>query len=74
MMWNTKYGMMSGMIWGLSGPTAAMTVTPGQTSKHARQFIGSYIPGGKGQRTGAFLGLQHARFLALWEYLWNVEC
>jgi hypothetical protein len=38
MMWNTKYGAMSGMMWGVNtaGP---MTVTEGQAKKDAQDVL-----------------------------------
>lgn len=56
MMWNTRYGMMSGMIWGLPSPAAQMSVSGDQAKKLAQQFIDSYIPGGKVNEPERFYG------------------
>lgn len=56
MMWNAKYGMMSGMIWGLSGQNSAMTVSGDQATRLAQQFIDSYVPGGKVNEPERFYG------------------
>jgi hypothetical protein len=47
MMWNTKYGMMSGMMWGYNSPSTTMTITAEQAKKVAQQFIDGYLPGAK---------------------------
>ena len=47
MMWNTKYGMMSGMMWGTPGISSPMSVTEDQAGQNAQQFINSYLPGAK---------------------------
>ncbi len=47
MMWNTKYGYMTGMMggsWG-SAPAGGMTVTPEAAHKLAQQYLDSYAPG-----------------------------
>lgn len=56
MMWNTKYGMMSGMIWGFSSPAAAMTVSEEQANFLAQQFIDSYVAGGEAGEAERFYG------------------
>jgi hypothetical protein len=47
MMWNTKYGMMSGGILGgiFGTPTTTMTVTPAQATANAQQYLTNYLPG-----------------------------
>jgi hypothetical protein len=47
MMWNTKYGMMSGMMWGAPNVSASMTVTPDQARQNAQDFLGGYLAGSK---------------------------
>ncbi len=36
MMWNTRYGMMSAMMWGTPDSSQPMTVTEEQAEKYAR--------------------------------------
>jgi hypothetical protein len=43
MMWNTKYGMMRGGIFGT--PTATTAVTAAQAKTNAQQYLTSYLPG-----------------------------
>jgi len=38
-MWNTKYGTMSGMMWGLPSPTSPMTVSAAQAQSLAQAFL-----------------------------------
>ncbi len=45
MMWNTKYGMMSGMMWGTPGAAGEMTVDEAQAREYAQEFINGYLPG-----------------------------
>ena len=56
MMWNTKYGMMSGMMWGRPDVSATMTVTEDQAKKYAQDFIDSYLPGGQADEVERFYG------------------
>lgn len=56
MMWNTKYGMMSGMMWGTPSPSAPMTVTEEQAREYAQEFINGYLPGGKVEEAERFYG------------------
>ena len=56
MMWNTKYGMMSGMMWGTPSPSAPMTVTEEQARQYAQEFINGYLPGGKVEEAERFYG------------------
>lgn len=48
MMWNTKYGMMSGMMgnyYGRSAPTADMPITSEQAKTIAQQYLDTNLPG-----------------------------
>jgi hypothetical protein len=45
MMWNAKYGMMTGMMWGYRASSAPMTVTEDQAKKNAQDYLNSYLPG-----------------------------
>ena len=57
MMWNTKYGMMSGMMWGTpAGPGAPMTVTEEQALKYAEEFLKGYLTGTKAEEVERFYG------------------
>jgi len=56
MMWNTKYGMMSGMMWGSRGATEEMTVSEEQAIKLAQEFINGYLPGGEVEDAERFYG------------------
>ncbi|UCB42576.1 MAG: hypothetical protein JSV77_08990 [Dehalococcoidales bacterium] len=56
MMWNTRYGMMSGMMWGNRGATEEMTVSEEQAIKLAQEFINGYLPGGKVEDAERFYG------------------
>jgi len=47
MMWNAKYGMMSGMMWGTLTPSGPMTVTEEAAKGYAEEFLKSYLPGAK---------------------------
>ncbi len=61
MMWNTKYGMMSGGIMGwLRGtPTTAMTLTAEQAKANAQQFLNTYYPGTAVGDIDTFYGYYH---------------
>jgi len=56
MMWNTKYGMMSGMMWGVPSLSSPMTVNEQQATKYAQDFINGYLPGGKADEPERFYG------------------
>jgi hypothetical protein len=56
MMWNTKYGMMSGMMWGSRAPSGPMTVTEAQAIQYGQEFIDGYLPGGKVEDAERFYG------------------
>jgi hypothetical protein len=50
MMWNTKYGMMSGYAGGMMGgwrttPTTPMTVSVDQAKPLTQQYLNTYYPG-----------------------------
>ena len=47
MMWNTKYGMMTGGIWAdiFGTPTTTMTVKATEATTIAQLYLNSYIPG-----------------------------
>ncbi len=45
MMWNAKYGMMTGMMWGNLTPSVPMTVTPETAKKNAQIYLDSYLSG-----------------------------
>lgn len=55
-MWNTKYGMMSGVLWGASSGSSPMTVTEDQAEKNAQNFLDSYLPGSKVTDAERFYG------------------
>jgi hypothetical protein len=42
MMWNTRYGMMSGFMWGTPYPSSPMTVTADEATKDGQQFIDQF--------------------------------
>lgn len=52
MMWNTKYGMMSSQLGG-------MTLTKEQATASAQQFLDSRLPGTKAEESGVFYGYYH---------------
>jgi len=56
MMWNSKYGMMSGMMWGNQIASDKMTVTESEAEKYAQEFIDSYLPGAKTEEPDQFYG------------------
>jgi hypothetical protein len=47
MMWNTRYGMMSGMMWGTPAINAPMSVTAEEAEQYAQKFVDGYLPGAK---------------------------
>ena len=63
MMWNTKYGMMSGggMMGGFYGgaPTATMQVSADQAKTGAQQFLNAYYPETTTGEIFAFYGYYH---------------
>ncbi len=56
MMWNTKYGMMSGMMWGTPAINSPMSVTVEQAEQYAQKFIDTYLPGAKVNDAERFYG------------------
>jgi hypothetical protein len=56
MMWNTKYGMMSGMMWGTPAINSPMSVTAEQAEQYAQKFIDTYLPGAKVNDAERFYG------------------
>ena len=60
MMWNTKYGMMSGMMgWFRGAPSAVMQVTPEQAIADAQQYLNAYYSGTVAEEVFAFYGYYH---------------
>lgn len=56
MMWNAKYGMMTGMMWGNLTPSIPMTITEEMAGKHAQNYIDNYLPGAKAGEANRFYG------------------
>jgi hypothetical protein len=56
MMWNARYGMMSGMMWSTPGDIGPMTVSEDEAREFAQKFIDSYLPGGKVDEPDRFYG------------------
>ncbi len=56
MMWNSKYGMMSGVVWGAQASSAQMTVSEDQALADAQKFIDGYLPGATVQEPHRFYG------------------
>lgn len=56
MMWNTKYGMMSGMMWGVPGPSSTVTVTRQEAIEYAQEFLNSYLLGAEAEEAEQFYG------------------
>ncbi len=56
MMWNTKYGNMSGMMWGNAPASGEMTVSKEQAVKNGQAFIDDYLPGAKVEEPDRFYG------------------
>jgi len=64
MMWNTKYGMMNGMMgWHRETPTRAMTVTVDQAKATAQQFLNANYRGTTVGDVKAFYGYYHVMVL-----------
>ena len=60
MMWNTKYGMHSGMMGWITGTTAGpMTVTVEQAKTYAQQFLSANYPGTTVGDVDTFYGYYH---------------
>jgi hypothetical protein len=65
MMWNTKYGMHSGMMgWFTGNPTAPMTVTAEEAENFAQQYLDAHIPGTTVGEAEAFYGYYHVMVLS----------
>jgi hypothetical protein len=56
MMWNAKYGMMTGMMWGNLTPSIPMTITEAQAIKNAQVYLDNYLPGTKAGDADRFYG------------------
>ncbi len=56
MMWNSKYGMMSGMMWRNQAPSGEMTVTEEEAERYAQEFIDGYLPGAQMEEPDRFYG------------------
>jgi hypothetical protein len=68
MMWNTKYGMHSGMMgWFTADPAAPMTVTAEQAENFAQQYLDAYLPGTTAGEAEAFYGYYHVMVLSAGE-------
>ncbi len=60
MMWNTKYGMMSGMMGFYAGtPTATMPASADQANADAQQWLNINIPGATVGEVFPFYGYYH---------------
>ncbi|APV45371.1 hypothetical protein Dform_02062 [Dehalogenimonas formicexedens] len=55
-MWNTKYGMMSGVLWGAASNATPMTVSPSQAQAYAQSFLDGYLKGSKVSDVSQFYG------------------
>jgi len=65
MMWNTKYGMHSGMMGGFTGtPTTPATVTDEQAKANAQQYLNTYYPGTTAGDAQQFYGYYHVEVLS----------
>lgn len=56
MMWNAKYGMISGMMLGNLQPSLPMTVTEGMAIKNAQAYLDAYLPGAQAGAACPFYG------------------
>ncbi len=56
MMWNTKYGMMSGMMWSIPALPGEMSVDEETARQYAEKFIDSYLVGGEVEEPDRFYG------------------
>jgi hypothetical protein len=56
MMWNAKYGMMTGMMWGNLTPSIPMTITEAQAIKNAQTYLDNYLPDAKAGDADRFYG------------------
>jgi len=68
MMWNTKYGMHSGMMgWFTGNPTTPMTITTEQAENFAQQWLNANLPGTTVGEAEAFYGYYHVMVLSAGE-------
>jgi hypothetical protein len=57
MMWNTKYGMMGGMMGSIRrSPTLSMPVTSNQAVTIADNYLKTYLPGASAEEPDVFYG------------------
>jgi hypothetical protein len=56
MMWNTKYGVMSGMMWGVPATSDPMSVAEEKATQYAQAFIDDYLPGAEVADADRFYG------------------
>jgi hypothetical protein len=56
MMWNARYGMMNGMMWGNRNLSIPMTVSEELAKKNAQAFLDGYLPGVKTGDADRFYG------------------
>jgi hypothetical protein len=65
MIWNTKYGMHSGIMgWYTGNPATPMTVTAEEAETFAQQYLDVYIPGTTVGEAEAFYGYYHVMVLS----------
>jgi hypothetical protein len=65
MMWNTKYGMHSGMMgWFTGNPATPMTVTAEQAETNAQQWLNANLPGTTVGEAEPFYGYYHVMVLS----------
>jgi hypothetical protein len=68
MMWNTKYGMHSGMMgWFTGNPTSPMAVTADEAEANAQQWLNANLPGTTVGEAEAFYGYYHVMMLSAGE-------
>lgn len=67
-MWNTKYGMHSGVMgWLTVTPTTQMTISVDQARSNAQQYLNSYYPGTTVGEVETFYGYYHVMALSAGE-------
>ncbi|MBM4400595.1 MAG: hypothetical protein FJ045_01450 [Crenarchaeota archaeon] len=65
MIWNTKYGMHSGMMgWFTGNPATPMTVTAEQAETNAQQWLNANLPGTTVDEAEPFCGYYHVMVLS----------
>lgn len=62
MMWNTRYGMMSGGMMGVLRPSGAMTVTADRAGQIAQAWLDANVSGAKIETPDAFYGYYTVHF------------